>query len=298
MIVPYPHIPPVAFRVGSVAVRWYGIMYVIGYVVGTRLAKIRSRRGLWTLTAEAVDTLVGYLLVGMFLGARLVYVTVYDWPAYRAHPLNVFAVWNGGLSFHGAALGMALACGVFAHRRRVPWRMVTDGVAVCAPPGLFFGRLGNFINAELYGRPTTLPWAMIFPSDLLQLPRHPSQLYEALGEGIILGAFLWWLQARIARRTITSGQIRDGYLTAAFLIGYGALRFLVEFTRQPDQQLGFVLGPFSMGQLLSTLTILAGLVLLDVSRRRAPRTDVSVGTLRAPTTMTSGEHPPFDHHGA
>jgi len=119
---------------------------------------------------------------------------------------------------------------------------------------------------------------MIFPTDPLRVPRHPSQLYEALGEGIILGAFLWWLQALIARRAAASGQIRDGYLTAAFLIGYGALRFLVEFTRQPDQQLGYVLGPFSMGQILSTLTILAGLVLLDISQRRVPRTDVSVRT--------------------
>lgn len=249
-------------------------MYVIGYVVGTWLAKVRSRRGLWTLTPDTVDALIGYLLVGMFLGARLVYVTLYDWPAYRAHPLNVFAVWNGGLSFHGAALGMAVACGVFAHRRRVPWRMVTDGVAVCAPPGLFFGRLGNFINAELYGRPTTVRWAMIFPTDPLRIPRHPSQLYEALGEGIVLGAFLWWLQARIARRTAEGGDIRDGYLTAAFLMGYGALRFLVEFTRQPDAQLGFVLGPFSMGQILSTLTIVVGLVLLGDSQRRAPRPGV------------------------
>src|SRR5207248_1233764 len=117
-------------------------------------------RGLWTLTPADVDSLVGFLLVGMFIGARLTYVLVYDWPEYRTHPLEMFAVWRGGLSFHGAAIGMGVACVAFARRHRVPWLMVTDGLAVCAPPGLFFGRIGNFINAELFGRPATVPWAM------------------------------------------------------------------------------------------------------------------------------------------
>ncbi len=270
-VIPYPRISPVAFRVGPVVVRWYGIMYLVGYVVGTQLAKLRSRRGLWTLTPEDVDSLVAYLLIGMFIGARLVYVTVYDWPAYRAHPLDVFAVWQGGLSFHGAALGMATACGVFALRKRLPWLMVIDGLAVCSPPGLFFGRLGNFINAELYGRPTTAPWAMVFPTDPQHLPRHPSQLYEALLEGVLLGAALWWLQSRLARRARATGAFRDGYLGAAFLVGYGLIRFLVEFTREPDVQLGFVLGPFSMGQLLSSLMIAAGVTLAFVARARPPR---------------------------
>ena len=271
MIIPYPSISPVAFRIGPIAIRWYGIMYLIGYVVGGVLAKWRSRRGLWTLDAAAVDSLIGYLVIGMLVGARLVYVLVYDWATYRVQPLRVFAIWQGGLSFHGAALGMAVACAIFAWRRRVPWLMVTDGLAVCATPGLFFGRIGNFINAELYGRPTNAPWAMVFPTDPLGVPRHPSQLYQALTEGVVLGLALLWLQSRIAREAAATGAIRDGYLSAAFLIGYGVLRFFVEFTRQPDAQLGFVLGSLSMGQLLCTLMIVAGVAIFAFARARPPR---------------------------
>lgn len=270
-MLPYPHISPVAFRIGPVAVRWYGIMYLLGYAIGAWLANLRSRRRLWTLTAQDIDALVGYLLIGMLVGARLVYVTVYDWASYRAHPLEIVALWRGGLSFHGAALGMAIACGAFAWRRRVPWLMVTDGLAACTPPGLFFGRLGNFINGELYGRATTVPWAMVFPNDPRQVPRHPSQLYEAICEGILLGSIVWWLQRRLAQRARVTDDLRDGYLSATFLVGYGIIRFLLEFTREPDRQLGLVIGPFSMGQLLSVLTIVAGIALAAVARRRPPR---------------------------
>jgi phosphatidylglycerol:prolipoprotein diacylglycerol transferase len=271
MIIPYPYISPVAFHIGPVVIRWYGIMYLLGYVVGGAMAKRRSRRGLWTLDSDAVDSLIGYLVLGMLIGARLVYVLVYDWPAYRSDPLRALAVWQGGLSFHGAALGMAAACAVFAWRRRVPWLMVTDGLAVCATPGLFFGRIGNFINAELYGRPTGVPWAMVFPTDSLGLPRHPSQVYQAITEGIVLGLALVALQSRLARRAAVTGTITDGYVSAAFLIGYGVLRFFVEFTRQPDAQLGFVLGPFSMGQLLCVLMIVVGAVLAAATRTTQPR---------------------------
>ena len=271
MTIPYPQIPPVLFRLGPIAVRWYGLMYVVGYLVGIQLARIRTRRGLWTLTFGDIDALVGYLFAGMFVGARLTYVFVYDWPAYRAHPLDIFAVWHGGLSFHGATFGMAVAAAIFAHRRRVATLMVWDGMAVCAPPGLFAGRLGNFINGELYGRPTAVPWAMVFPTDPSRMARHPSQLYEALGEGIVLGLALWWLQARLTRAAGDGRRLRDGYLSAAFLVGYALVRFLVEFTRQPDAQLGFVVGPFSMGQLLSVLTGVAGLLVILVARRRPAR---------------------------
>ena len=271
MTIPYPRISPTAFRIGPLAVRWYGLMYLLGYIVGGWLAKLRSRRGLWTLTSEDVDSLIGHVLIGMLIGARLVYVFVYDWPAYQAHPLNAFAIWHGGLSFHGAALGMAAASAIFARRRQIPWLMVADGIAVCATPGLFFGRIGNFINGELYGRPASVPWAMIFPTDPSGVPRHPSQLYEAVSEGIILGAILWLLQARLARRAKETGGVHDGYLAAAFLAGYGMLRFALEFTREPDAQLGLVAGPFSMGQILSTLTILAGLITVAIARGRTPR---------------------------
>jgi phosphatidylglycerol:prolipoprotein diacylglycerol transferase len=261
--IPYPHISPVVIHIGPIALRWYGLMYAAGYTLGYFLAGHRIRRGWTVLTPSALDSLIGYLVVGMLIGARLTYVLIYDYGAYAAHPLQVFALWRGGLSFHGALLGMAIGCALFAYRRRIPLLEITDLVTPCGAPGLFFGRLGNFINAELYGRPTNVPWAMIFPTDPLGVPRHPSQLYEAVGEGALLGAFLWWLD-RVARKR---GRYRAGIDTAAFLIGYGVIRFLIEFTRQPDVQLGFVLGMLSMGQVLCALMIIAGAVLLVASRR-------------------------------
>ena len=265
-VVPYPHIPPVIIGWGPFALRWYALMYVVGYVLGSRLVLRRIARGLTTLTRAGLDALIGYLVIGMLIGARITYVVVYGAGEYRAQPLEALAIWHGGLSFHGAALGLALACALFARRHHVPILDVTDTVALCGAPGLFFGRIGNFINGELNGRPTTVPWAMIFPGDPLHLPRHPSQLYEAVAEGILLAATIWLLD----RRARAQGWYRAGLATGAFLIGYAILRFLLEFTRQPDAQLGLVLGPFSMGQLLSAATLAAGAaILVGVYRRQA-----------------------------
>jgi phosphatidylglycerol:prolipoprotein diacylglycerol transferase len=264
-VIPFPHIPPVIVSVGPLSLRWYGVMYVVGYFVGFRLALARIRRGASALTEKQLDDLLAYLVVGMLVGARLIYVLVYDFPSYRSHPLMVLAVWKGGLSFHGAILGMAVGVALFAHRRRLPFLAVGDTVALAGTIGLFFGRIGNFINGELYGRATNVPWAMIFPSDPLHVPRHPSQLYEAFAEGVLLALVLWFLDRRAHR----DGWYWNGLLTSAFLIGYALLRFLLEFTRQPDAQLGLVIGSFSMGQILSTLMLLAGVVLLLVSRRRS-----------------------------
>jgi phosphatidylglycerol:prolipoprotein diacylglycerol transferase len=240
-------------------------MYVVGYVVGYRLALARIRRGAGELTEQDLDALISYLVVGMLIGARLIYVFVYDFSDYRSHPLQVLAVWKGGLSFHGAILGMSVAIAFFARRYRLPFLAVTDTVALAGAPGLFFGRIGNFINGELYGRPSSVPWAMIFPSDPLHVPRHPSQLYEAFAEGILLAVVLWFLD----RRAQAAGWHWNGLLTSAFLVGYALLRFLLEFTRQPDAQLGLVVGAFSMGQLLSTIMLLVGVVLMAVSYKRA-----------------------------
>jgi phosphatidylglycerol:prolipoprotein diacylglycerol transferase len=262
--IPFPHISPVVIQIGPVAVRWYGLMYAAGYMLGYFLARHRIRTNRSVLTLDALDSLIGYLVIGMLVGARLTYVLIYDFTEYAAHPLQIFALWRGGLSFHGAVVGMAVGCALFAHRRKIALLEITDLVAVCGAPGLFFGRLGNFINAELYGRPTHVPWAMIFPTDPVAVPRHPSQLYEAFGEGALLGLLLWWTDG-LARR---HGLYRGGFDTAVFLIGYGVIRFLVEFTRQPDVQLGFVLGPFSMGQVLCVLMIAAGLALLAMTRLR------------------------------
>jgi phosphatidylglycerol:prolipoprotein diacylglycerol transferase len=239
-------------------------MYVIGYVLGVAVAKRRVRRGIVPFDESAVDSLIGYLVVGMLLGARLFYVFIYDRAHYLTKPLDALKVWHGGLSFHGAALGMAIACFVFARRHRVPFLSVADTVALSAPPGLFFGRIGNFINGELYGRATNVPWAMIFPTDPLRIPRHPSQLYEALCEGVILFLILLALE----RRAVRGRWLRQGLITGAFLVGYGVLRYVIEFTRQPDAQLGLVAGPFSMGQVLSSLMIVIGVVVIALAYRR------------------------------
>src|SRR5436309_5079744 len=190
-------------------------MYIIGYALGFGIARRRVRRGVVPFDEGAIDALVGYLVIGMLLGARLVYVFVYDPHHYAAHPLDALAVWHGGLSFHGAVLGMVAASLFFARRRRVPFWSVVDTVALAGTPGLFFGRMGNFINAELYGRPSNVPWAMVFPTDPLQLPRHPSQLYEALCEGVLLFVVLIALERWSRRR----GFYRPGLLVGAFLIG-------------------------------------------------------------------------------
>lgn len=266
MTIPYPRIPPDIISFGPFHLRWYAMMYLVGYFIGYRLVLARIRRGISALTQKQLDDLLPYLVIGMLVGARLIYVFVYDFPSYRAHPWSAFAIWQGGLSFHGAVLGMAVAVALFAHRYKLPYLAVSDTIALAGTPGLFFGRVGNFINGELYGRPTNVPWAMVFPTDPLHLPRHPSQLYEGIAEGILLALVLWILD-RVAHR---QGWYWNGLLTGAFLIGYAIVRFLLEFTRQPDAQLGFILlGRFSMGQLLSTLMVVAGVVLLAATRHKA-----------------------------
>jgi phosphatidylglycerol---prolipoprotein diacylglyceryl transferase len=267
MTIPYPKIPPDIVSIGPFHLRWYGIMYLVGYFVGYQLVLARIRRGISVLTQKELDALLPYLVIGMLIGARLTYVFVYDFAAYRAHPLNAFAIWTGGLSFHGAIIGMSIGIVLFAWRHKLPVLAVSDVVALAGTPGLFFGRIGNFINGELYGRPSNVPWAMVFPTDPQHVPRHPSQLYEAFAEGIVLALVLWTLD-RIAHK---QGWYWNGLLTGAFLVGYALLRVLLEFTRQPDSQLGLlVLGRFSMGQLLSAIMLLAGLILLIASHRRAP----------------------------
>jgi phosphatidylglycerol---prolipoprotein diacylglyceryl transferase len=264
MTLPYPQISPDLIHIGPLRVRWYGLMYVLGYIVAGRLCRKRITDGTLPLTPEGLDTFLTAMFVGMLLGARAMYVLVYDRSLLTG--IEWLKVWNGGLSFHGAAVGMVVACLWAARHLNVPWLSLTDALALCATPGLAFGRIGNFINAELYGRPSDVPWAMVFPTDPQQVPRHPSQLYECLGEGVILGLFCWWLEARARRQ----GWWRPGIGGATFLIGYGIIRSLIEFTRQPDAQLGFLPGGITMGQLLSSLMILAGLIVGSYVLRQAP----------------------------
>ncbi len=258
-MISYPNIKPEIFSIGPLKLRWYGLMYVIGFFLGFYLLKKRAARGLIRIDYRACESFISYLIFGMLLGARLVYCLIYNWPQYSANPVEIFYVWEGGLSFHGAALGMVASCALFARKFKVPFYSVTDTLAFCAGPGLFFGRLGNFINGELYGRPTSVAWAMIFPRDEMQLPRHPSQLYEAFCEGLLIFVILYFLQKYL----LENKKFRHGILGGTFLVLYGVGRFLVEYTREPDAQLGlFVNELFSMGQILCFLMILIGTAVL------------------------------------
>jgi phosphatidylglycerol:prolipoprotein diacylglycerol transferase len=250
-MIPYPKINPEIVRFGPFAIRWYGVMYLIGFASSYMLVRHQIRKKGLKLPKDFLDSLYSYVIVGLLLGARLGYVLFYDLPSYIRHPLEVFAVWHGGMSFHGGLIGCIIAGLLFCRKYKVSFWETADLAIVTAPIGLGLGRIGNFINGELYGRVTDVPWGMVFPGGG-PLPRHPSQLYEFLLEGVVLFIVLWKLKDK---------GFRPGVLTSLFVILYGLFRFIVEFFRQPDVQLGFILGPFTMGQLLSSAMLIAGLLL-------------------------------------
>ncbi|HCU24512.1 MAG TPA: prolipoprotein diacylglyceryl transferase [Deltaproteobacteria bacterium] len=264
-VLQFPQIDPFLFRIGSLGLSWYAFMYLLGFVSAYFLLRYRQKKGLFRLPQVGdVSLLITYCFYGLILGARLGYILFYNLEFYLAHPWEIPALWHGGMSFHGGLIGTLIAMGLFARRMRLPYFHVSDNVGLCAPLGLGFGRIGNFINGELYGRPSQVPWAMVFPRGGPEA-RHPSQLYEALLEGPILFLIIY-----LALRF----QKRDGVASAMLLIAYGTLRFIVEFFREPDPQLGTVLGPFSMGQLLSLTMILGGLATLAISRAVACRGNI------------------------
>jgi phosphatidylglycerol:prolipoprotein diacylglycerol transferase len=249
----HPQFDPVAVSIGPLAVRWYGLMYLVGFALVWAAGRYRIARapgGVWS--AQDFDDALFYGILGVVLGGRLGYVLFYKFSDYWAEPWRILYVWEGGMSFHGGMLGVIVAMAWFARGRKQDWLAATDFIAPLTPLALAAGRLGNFINAELWGRPAAVPWAMVFPN-VDGVPRHPSQLYEFALEGIVLFAVLWWFSLRLRPRGAVSG---------AFLLGYGLLRFLVEFTREPDHYLGLLAGGFSMGQWLSAPMILAGGALL------------------------------------
>src|SRR5262245_28951629 len=227
----HPQFDHVAIHVGPVAVRWYGLMYLAGFIIFVVLGKYRARQNLLTgWHPRDVDDMLFYGIVGVILGGRLGYVLFYKPAYYLAHPLEVFALWQGGMSFHGGFLGVLAAMAFVAYRQRVNWWDLMDFVAPLVPTGLAAGRLGNFINGELWGRTTDLPWGMVFRG-AGELPRHPSQLYQMALEGFALFALLWWFSSRPRPRMQVS---------ALFLMGYGTFRFLGEFAREPDAFLGYL----------------------------------------------------------
>jgi phosphatidylglycerol---prolipoprotein diacylglyceryl transferase len=249
----YPIVDPVLIHMGPLQVRWYGLMYVIGFIVAYLILIDLCRRKDLPLTKVDIEDLLTGCIIGLVLGARVGYCLIYNPMYYLSHPMKFFAVWEGGMSFHGGLIGLLLTGWAFSVWRKKPFLMLADLGAVVATPGLFFGRIGNFINGELFGRVTDVPWAMVFPGGG-PLPRHPSQIYEAVFEGLILFMILYGL----SRKTRSHGII-----VSVFLISYGIVRFFLEKFREPDPQLGFVLGTYTMGQILSGLMLVAGIGLLS-----------------------------------
>lgn len=248
-MIAFPQIDPIIFQIGPLAIRWYGMMYLLGFGAAYLLITHLSRLRKLALNKDGVSDLLFYGVIGVVLGGRLGYVLFYNLSQYLARPLDIFAVWQGGMSFHGGLLGVVVATILFCRRRQLPILLVGDILVTSSTIGLGLGRIGNFINAELWGRVTDLPWGFVFPGGG-PLPRHPSQLYEAFLEGLVLFLVLYLMHCR---------KVAQGIPFFSFFIGYGLFRFLVEFVRQPDAHLGFLWGGATMGQLLSLPMILFGL---------------------------------------
>jgi phosphatidylglycerol---prolipoprotein diacylglyceryl transferase len=255
-IIPYPAIDPVAVSLGPFAIRWYALAYIAGLLIGWRYCLALSKKPPLLARAQDVDDFLVWATLGVILGGRTGYVLFYRPDYYFSTPSEILKVWHGGMSFHGGALGVLVALVLFCRQRKTPLLSFADVIACAVPIGLFFGRIANFINGELWGRPTAVPWAMIFPSDPLGLPRHPSQLYEASMEGVLLFLLLYFLQ----RSDWVRG--RPGTLTGTFLLGYGVARIVGEEFRQPDANLGFLYAGATMGQLLSLPLLLFGALVL------------------------------------
>ena len=253
-VIDFPAIDPVLITIGPFAIRWYALAYIAGLLIAWRYCRWLAVRPPQSVSADAFDDFLLWATLGVLLGGRLGYVLFYKPGFYLAHPQEILFIWQGGMSFHGGLLGMVAAEVMFARRRGLAVLALADIVAAAVPIGLFLGRIANFINGELFGRPSEVPWAMVFPRGGPQ-PRHPSQLYEAAIEGLVL---LLVLHLMVRARALE----RRGTLAGAFLIGYAAARMLAEVFREPDAHLGFLLGGTTMGQWLSLPLLLAGLALV------------------------------------
>jgi len=254
----FPQIDPVFLHLGPVQLRWYGLMYMISFIIGYFLLKSLAKQRKLTLTADDLYDLLFYIIIGVMVGGRVGYVLFYDLRGYLQTPLDIFKIWQGGMSFHGGFIGIVLATLYITKKKGWDFWDISDLICAGVPVGLGLGRLGNFINGELFGRPTKLPWGVVFPEGG-DIARHPSQIYEALLEGLVLYLILRWL----FRKHYQPGTVVWG------LIGfYGLFRFLVEFVREPDAQIGFDLGPFTRGQLLTLPMLVVGLWKLVTAVRR------------------------------
>ena len=257
----YPDFDPVAFRFGPLKVHWYGIMYLVGFAAAWWLGKVRAKRPDSGWNPAEIGDLIFYAALGVVLGGRLGYTFFYGFDNFLANPLSIFRIWEGGMSFHGGLLGVLVAMWLYGRKTGRGFFQVTDFIAPLVPVGLGAGRIGNFINGELWGKPTDLPWGMVFPG-AGDLPRHPSMLYEALLEGLVLFVILWWFSVKPRPVRAVSGL---------FLLCYGLFRFAVEFVRLPDAHIGYIaFGWLTQGQLLSLPMILLGALLLFLAYRSHP----------------------------
>lgn len=249
---------PVLLDLGAVQIRWYGLMYVVGFIIAGLLLKVLVKQNFFKVSIDKIDTLVTTMIICMFIGARTAYVFIYNWDYYSQNLPDLLAVWKGGLSFHGALVGLIAGGVIFARQNKISWMEVMDSVALAGTQGLFFGRMGNFINGELYGRMTNSAVGIIFPQGG-PYPRHASQLYEGFLEGLVLMAILWIVKSRVKIYGIIGGL---------FVGFYGIFRFIIEFFREPDSQLGYYFGFITMGQILCFLMIIAGVGLLIHAKKK------------------------------
>lgn len=254
---PFPNIDPIAFTLGPIMIHWYAIAYLIGFLGGWgyATATLKGPGKVGPLKPEVPEDLLPWCIAGVILGGRLIYVLIYNPVLYLHNPMDLFKIWQGGMSFHGGLIGVLTAIFLYGRKNKYTFLSLTDIAALVTPIGLFFGRIANFVNGELYGRITNAPWGVIFPNGG-PLPRHPSQLYEALLEGLVLGLILLVLSRR------KDAWTKEGLLSGTFMIGYGLSRFTVEFMREPDSQIGFLSFGITMGQLLCLPMILAGVWIL------------------------------------
>lgn len=263
-VIPFPTIDPVALAIGPFDIRWYAIAYIIGLILGWRYVLRLVRQPGTPMTAKEVDDFIVWATIGVVLGGRIGYVLFYRPGFYFANPEHILYVWQGGMAFHGGLLGVMSAIVLFSRKRGLRLLEVSDVIAAAAPIGLFFGRIANFINAELFGRPSDVAWAVIFPTGGPEA-RHPSQLYEAALEGVLLFAVIAVLLSA------TRARERPGLITGVFFCGYGIARIVVEFFREPDAHLGFMLGGVTMGQILSLPVLGAGAYLIARAMTQPPR---------------------------